>query len=293
MSQRGSKLFDEALVLVVRGNEAISSQLNTQLKTAGLKPIFVSSGEKGLSVLRHARESNTPLALVICDYALGDLTGYDFVTRTRQDPLLADTKIILTTQDHPMGYLSVFQPMGVNHIVRWPGRAEDLTGAIAEYIPVRREIKPTGQIQDPSLDSEARPFRILAADDNAINLAVLKGFLNLAGYTPDTVVNGAEAVKAFKNLQYDMILMDISMPVMDGVVATLQIREIEKRIGKAPVPIIAITAHYTPSQKKRYLEAGMNDVLAKPISQSEIENCLSEWSPRFETATETRRAAFG
>ncbi len=293
MMHRGSKLFDEALVLVVNANETSSSQLNTQLISAGLKPIFVSNGEKGLSVLRHAQESNTSLALVICDYSLGDMTSYEFVTKVRQNPPIAETKIILTTQDHPMGYLSTFQPLGVNQVIRWPGRTEDLTGAIAEYIPLRREIQPAGQTGEGPHNLHPRPFRILAADDNAINLAVLKGFLNLAGYTPDTVINGAEAVKAFKNIQYDLILMDISMPVMDGVVATLQIREIEKRIGKPPVPIIAITAHYNPSQKNRYLEAGMNEVLAKPISQAEIENCLSKWSPRFETGIENQRAVAG
>jgi len=291
MLNNKGKLFDEALVLVVSGSETISSQLNNQLVSAGLKPIFVSSGSKGLSIMRHARESNTPLALVICDFSLAEMSGYDFVKAIREDPFLADQKVILTVRDHPMGYMSMFQPLGVNHIARYPGRTDELTGAIAEYIPLRREIQNLGPLNTEA--NQDVPFRILAADDNAINLAVLKGFLNLAGYTPDTVENGAEAVKAFKNLRYDMILMDISMPVMDGVVATLQIREIEKRIGKDPVPIIAITAHYTPNQKRRYLEAGMNDVIAKPISQTAIEHCLSDWSPRFQNFESPQKLAYG
>jgi len=291
MLKSNHKLFDEALVLVVSNNDASRSQLNTHLVSAGLKPIFVSNGEKGLSVIRHARESNTALALVICDHTLSDMTGVEFVRTVRENSAIANTKIVLTTRDDSMGYLPVFQPMGISHIVQWPGRVADLTGAIAEYIPLRREIQTVNQGQTGAAATQAQPFRILAADDNAINLAVLKSFLSLAGYTPDTVENGEEAVKAFKNYHYDLILMDISMPIMDGVEATHQIREIENRIGKAPVPIVAVTAHYTSGQKHEYLSVGMNDVIAKPIHQNVIERCLNEWSSQNRSAETQKKIA--
>jgi len=283
MLNASQKIFDEAIVLVVRNNELASSELNTRLTEAGLKPIFVTRGEKGLTVLRHARESGTPLGLVICDYSLPDMSGYDFARLLRSVPSTAETKMVLLTTDHPMGHLPTFAPLGVSHIVQWPGRAENLTGAIAEYIPLRRNVPAANASPEKVAVSTASSdqLRILAADDNAINLAVLRGFLNLAGYSPDTVKDGAEAVTAFKNLHYDLILMDISMPVMDGVAATLQIREIEKRVGKPPIPIVAVTAHYTPGQKSQYIEAGMNDVIAKPINQNVIKECLETWCPRF------------
>jgi len=281
MTSESKRLFDESLVLVLTDNGNFSANLNAILTSAGLKPIFVSRAEKGLSILQHAKEAQTPVPLAICDYALPDMTGFNFLKSLRTDPRIRDQKVILLTPDHPVGHMPVFAPLGISHIIQWPGRSENLTGAIAEYIPLRREEPAIASISaEPSRNDTG--FRILAADDNAINLAVLKGFLNLSGYTPDTVVNGAEAVKAFKNAQYDLILMDVSMPVMDGVVATLQIREIEKQVGSEPVPIVAVTAHYTASQKQRYLEAGMNDVIAKPISQREIQNCLEQWCPRFE-----------
>lgn len=286
------KVFEEALVLVICNNQQISSDLNTILKSSGLKPVFVSRADKGLSVLRHASEARTPIALVICDYALPDMTGYSFVKTLRDDPTIANNKTVVLTPDHPTGHLPIFSPLGISHILQWPGRSENLIGAIAEYIPLLRKTdavlsdqSDAGDVQDNSR------LRILAADDNTINLAVLKGFLNLFGYAPDTVVNGAEAVKAFKNLHYDLILMDVSMPVMDGVVATLQIREIEKRLGKPhSVPIIAVTAHYTQSQKARYLEAGMNDVIAKPISKAAINDCLQKWCSQNEVETNPRQA---
>lgn len=285
------RLFDEALVLVIYDNGQFNSDLNNVLTSAGLRPIFVSRAEKGLSVLKHAKESGTPLALVICDIAISDMPGEAFVRAVRLDHTIADTKIVMLTSDQPMGQLSRFSPLNVSHILKWPCRAADLTGAIAEYIPIRRELSPPPADQSAGAPVSSAPLKILAADDNAINLAVLRGFLNLAGYSPDTVRNGAEAVKAFKNMHYDLILMDISMPVMDGIVATLQIREIEKRIGKTPVPIVAVTAHYTPSQRDRYLEVGMNDVIAKPIRQEKIESCLEKWCDRYNPAQIALRAA--
>ncbi len=291
MNYPTTKVFDEAMVLVICDNQHNSSSLNTALKASGLKPIFVSRGDKGLSVLKHARETNTPIALVICDYNLPDMTGYDFVRTLRAIPLIAENKVILLTPDHPATYLPVFSAIGVSHILQWPGRAESLAGAIAEYIPLARNgDDKLGKTPNALGKNGDIRLKILAADDNAINLAVLKGFLNLSGFAPDTVVNGVEAVKAFKNLHYDLILMDVSMPVMDGVVATLQIREIEKRMGKQQVPIVAVTAHYSKSQKERYLEAGMNDVIAKPISKEVIDGCLEKWCPRFETDKPSQRA---
>lgn len=289
---RNVRYFDEALVLIICDNPQNSASLNSTLKASGLKPIFVSRADKGLSVLKHASETKTPIALVICDFTLPDMTGYDFVKTLRAIPMIADNKVVVLTPDHPANYLPVFSGLGVSHVLQWPGRSENLTGAIAEYIPLRREIETKSEIPLDHQDAVAdNRLRILAADDNAINLAVLKGFLNLSGYAPDTVVNGAEAVKAFKNLHYDLILMDVSMPVMDGVVATIQIREIEKRLGKPQIPIVAVTAHYTKSQKERYIEAGMNDVIAKPISKEVIDNCLEKWCARYTPANTPQRAA--
>ncbi len=272
------KMFNEQLVLIVTGAEHQSSVINSQLTQAGLKPVFVSSAVKALSIIRHAKECGTPIALVLYDHELPEVNGHSFAADLRGEPFIADTNIIIFTVDNPIRHLNEFRNWNISHVLQWPCRFSDLAGAIAEYIPLSKPVQ-TQDLMETQAENAA--YRILCADDNAINLTVLRSFLNIAGYSPDTVVDGAEAVKAVKSISYDLILMDIMMPVMDGVVATLQIRELEKQMGRNPVPIVAVTAHYTPSQRDRYIEAGMNDVIAKPISKAAIDDCLAKWCQRY------------
>ena len=272
-------MFDEKLILVVSADQYVSSVLNSNLTKSGLKPIFVSSAAKAQSILRHARECESPIPLVLYDHELPDMTSLVFANLVRNDAVIRESKIIALTRENPAALLNKLGPWNISHVLHLPCRYNDLTGAIAEYIPFSNTAN-VDFIETQTIDDNAA-YRILCADDNAINLAVLRGFLNIAGYSPDTVANGAQAVKAYKNIQYDLILMDIMMPVMDGVVATLQIRELEKQMSRPPVPIVAVTAHYTHSQKDRYLAAGMNDVIAKPIGKKAIDDCLAKWCQRY------------
>ena len=273
------RIFDENLILVISADRNRSSVLNTQLKQAGLKPIFVSSPDKGLSILRHARECSMPFILTLFDFELNDQNGIDYLGQIRMDPLVRDSNIILLTSEKLSFLANTLTRCQITHILQWPFQFSDLTGVIAEYIPLN--VRAEQNVEEIVQSEQNNSYRILCADDNAINLAVLKGFLNIAGYSPDTVSDGSQAVKAYKNVNYDLILMDIMMPVMDGVVATLQIREVEHQLSRQAVPIVAITAHYTPSQRDRYIEAGMNDVISKPISKKVIDDCLAKWCPRY------------
>jgi len=119
-------------------------------------------------------------------------------------------------------------------------------------------------------DISERPIRILAAEDNAVNQLVLKTLLGQAGIEPTMVENGEEAVAAWESGDWDVILMDIQMPVMDGPTATRAIRRREAETGRAPVPIIALTANAMTHQSESYRAAGMSGLVAKPIKVSEL-----------------------
>jgi CheY-like chemotaxis protein len=112
--------------------------------------------------------------------------------------------------------------------------------------------------------------RILAAEDNEVNQLVLKTLLAQAGIEPTIVENGEEAVAAWEREDWDIILMDIQMPVMDGPTATRLIRRREAETGRGPVPIIALTANAMTHQSESYRAAGMNGLVAKPIKVSEL-----------------------
>lgn len=129
-------------------------------------------------------------------------------------------------------------------------------------------------------DSEAlvaarNRFNILLAEDNAVNQKVLMRFLTDAGYRVDAVINGIEALNAVQSVNYDLVLMDIQMPDMDGLTASVKIRELDGKI--AEIPIIAITAHALMGDKEKCLRAGMNDYLSKPVNHQKLTATIDKW----------------
>ena len=139
----------------------------------------------------------------------------------------------------------------------------------------------------------SRPFagvnaRILVAEDNSTNQVVALGFLKKLGLHADAVADGGEALKALESIPYDLVLMDVQMPVMDGLEATRQIRSPASAVLNHWVPIIALTAHALQGDRERFLEAGMNDYLSKPMTALALIDVLKCWLPKEE---ERRRLA--
>ena len=122
--------------------------------------------------------------------------------------------------------------------------------------------------------------RILLAEDNITNQQVALGILKKLGLRAEAVANGAEAVKALESIPYDLLLMDVQMPVMDGIEATRQIRNPESAIPNHRVPIIAMTAHAMQGDRERCIEAGMNDYVSKPVSPQALSEVLARWLPK-------------
>ncbi len=131
-------------------------------------------------------------------------------------------------------------------------------------------------------------YRVLITEDSEVNQLVIKMMLEKVGLTTDSAVNGKEALAAFKNGMYDLILMDIQMPEMDGLEATSAIRSYEKNNGLKAIPIIALTAHAMKGDRERFLTSGMDDYVSKPVSQSELHQCLKKWLPELDVADTTK-----
>ncbi len=144
-------------------------------------------------------------------------------------------------------------------------------------LPMARVAAPAlivGPAPAPAEQAETAPIRILAAEDNAVNQLVLKTLLSQAGLEPTLVENGAEAIEAWQSGRWDVILMDIQMPVMDGVTATRQIRAFEAANGRAKTPIIAVTANAMSHQVTEYAAAGMDAVVPKPLDAAALFNAI-------------------
>ncbi|MFZ4441113.1 MAG: response regulator, partial [Syntrophales bacterium] len=123
-------------------------------------------------------------------------------------------------------------------------------------------------------------FRILLAEDNITNQQVAVGILKKLGLRADAVANGAEAVKALETLPYDLVLMDVQMPEMNGLEATLLIRNPQSAVRNHQIPIIAMTAGAMLGDREKCLEAGMNDYVSKPIFPQALSEALDKWLPR-------------
>jgi CheY-like chemotaxis protein len=120
---------------------------------------------------------------------------------------------------------------------------------------------------------------VLVAEDNFTNRQVALSILEKLGLDADAVASGAAAVQALESIPYDLVLMDVQMPVMDGIEATRQIRSPESAVPNHHIPIIAMTAHAMPGDRERFLGLGMNDYVSKPVSARALAEALARWLP--------------
>ena len=137
------------------------------------------------------------------------------------------------------------------------------------------------------------PVRILLAEDNIVNQHVAVGILKKLGLRADAVANGAEAVTALETIHYDLVLMDVQMPVMDGLEATRLIRDASSAVKNHQIPIIAMTAGVMQGDREQCLDAGMNDYVTKPVSYQALMVALGKWLPNGQPAGRNGKSGTG
>ncbi|MCF7765791.1 MAG: response regulator [Verrucomicrobia bacterium] len=226
--------------------------------------------------------------VVMIDSGAADLDTVALVRRIQEDPLLANPKVILLSSPARSG--NPEETFGREHgrLVKpvIPSRLADCVDRIIRNKPL---VDPAAESSVPAksrpsanANTPPRECRILVVDDNAVNLEVVIEALRRFGWTGDSAMNGAQALEAVSKQQYDVILMDCQMPVMDGYQAARQIRLMERKRADAgepvqPVHIIALTAYTAESDRQRALKEGMNDHLAKPIRMGTLRAALDRW----------------
>jgi CheY-like chemotaxis protein len=142
-------------------------------------------------------------------------------------------------------------------------------------LPLARGETEAAERQAPVVRTDDQALRLLAAEDNPVNVQVLRAVMDSLDIDLDVAPDGEQAVEAWKNGRYDLILMDIQMPVMDGVAATKAIRAAEKKLKRARTPIVALTANALSHQVAEYLAAGMDGHVAKPIEIAKLYEAIS------------------
>jgi PAS domain S-box-containing protein len=289
-----------ARVLIVDDNAVNRSILMEQMASWTFDACAAQSGAEGLRVLEAAAAYGIPVDCIVLDYQMPGMSGAEMARIVRTTPALASTPIVmLTSVDQSLATVSS-RDLAIDAQLIKPARSSALLEALVATIQRRRwssslgpspaqsaagsiGVTPETMPAPASLRTRSRPVSsvdhrldILVAEDNEVNQLVFTQILGETDYTFEIVANGRKALEAFGELKPRMILMDLSMPEMNGLEATAEIRALEAQTSSR-IPIIGVTAHALKGDQERCLEAGMDDYLAKPISPKALLEKVERW----------------
>ncbi|MGH7302064.1 MAG: response regulator, partial [Candidatus Rokuibacteriota bacterium] len=261
-------------VLAADDNATNRRLLEAILTTWGVAPTIVENGRAALAALERARAAGRTFRLVLLDARMPDLDGFAVAERIRQEPALAGVTVMLLTSDVMSGDLARCRALGVaRHLVK-PFTPSELLNAV--LLALGQSIETPPPSSPAPRDASARRLHVLVAEDNAVNQRVIVHLLERMGHIPIVAYNGQEAVDAYESRPFDVALMDVQMPVMDGLTATKTIRESEARHpGRRRLPIMALTAYAMRGDRERCLAAGMDEYLTKPVKPDELSAALN------------------
>jgi signal transduction histidine kinase/DNA-binding response OmpR family regulator/HPt (histidine-containing phosphotransfer) domain-containing protein len=261
-------------VLVVDDVQMNRRILTRQLAGFGIQAVSVDNGFAAMAELERAFHHGKPFDLVIIDQMMPGLSGEAIAQRIRATAGLAETKIVIASSVGRHGLAEGTSGI-IDAVLTKPVREQSLLDAFAQlfgFAGERRTEPPGAPLPPPG--KAGRPLRILLAEDNKINQQLVTMLLRKAEHQVDVVENGELAFEAVRIADYDAVLMDVQMPVLDGVQATKRIRALPP--PKNAVPIIALTAHAMTGAKEEYLAAEMDDYLSKPIDNGELFSRLND-----------------
>jgi len=257
-------------VLVVDDNPTNRRILELTLVQWGMKPTLVDSGRKALAELKRAKEEGRSTMLLLLDAQMPEMDGFMLVEEMRQTPGLPVATVMMLTSGGRRGDALRCRELGISGYLTKPVRQWELREAILGVLGMGKQKEESPQlITRHTLRETRKRLRVLLAEDNAINRELAVRLLSKRGHEVILAANGKQAVAAFETQKFDLILMDLQMPEMDGFAATAAIRQKEKVTG-SHIPIIAMTAHAMQGDMERCLAAGMDGYLSKPIQVSEL-----------------------
>jgi PAS domain S-box-containing protein len=262
--------LDGAPVLVVDDNSTSRRVLGEMLSRWGMKPSLAASGPEALTLLSRVDETPASPALLLLDADMPGMGGFELFVRIRkQTDLGARTILMLTATGQHDGAIRC-QELGIAAYLVKPILAGSLLEALRNLMVSASEPAGPNHLLSPHLRRESpRQLRVLLAEDSEVNQVLVARMIEKRGHQVRVANNGREVLEALARNPFDLVLMDVQMPEMDGFEAVAAIRTQEKRTG-AHLPIIAMTAHALKGDRERCLNAGMDGYIAKPIQAKEL-----------------------
>ncbi len=278
-------------VLIVDDNATNREILRTTFVSWQMRPAEADSGDQALERMKRAHDDGKPFRLAIIDMQMPGMDGEELGRAIQRDERLAGTVMIMLTSLGAWSNTQRLSEIGFAGYLHKPTHSRELRDAISRALagkPGRENLLPhVPEARIPGDTTAGRSVsvpagrnaRVLVAEDNVINQKVALGILKKLGLHGEAVADGIEALRALETDSYDLVLMDVQMPVMDGLEATRLIRSGRSGVRNPEIPIIAMTGHAMQEDKDRCLAAGMNDYLTKPVQLDVFTAVLEKWLP--------------
>ncbi len=270
-------------VLVVDDNEHARTVLGDMLDSMGLQVRCAASAAQGLEVLREARSQKLDFDLAMIDWQMPGMDGIEMASRMASSLPSGHPRRVLVTAYGREEVMRAARQAGIDDVLLKPVTASTVLDNLAHWFDgagaAAEGPSPAAPVAGPATDggaAHAQGARVLLVEDNAINQQIASELLRDLGCRVDIADDGAQALHKVQQTRYDLVFMDMQMPVMDGIAATRAIRALPEL---RDLPIVAMTANAMQSDRARCLAAGMNDHLAKPVEPAQLEQALLRWVP--------------
>lgn len=267
-------------VLIVDDNRTNRRVLEGMLKRWEMKSTSVESGEEALAALSAAHDARTRYGLILLDMHMPSMDGFTLVEQIRRRPELCAAIVVMLTSAGHRGDAARCRDLGICAYLLKPIRQSELREAIARVLGAGEQKGAIPLVTRYSLQ-DARDhdavLRVLIAEDNLVNQRLVLRLLEKRGHRVVVTANGREALQALDKESFDLVLMDVQMPEMDGLAATAALRKKEKETGDGQhQTVIALTAHAMKGDHEQCIRAGMDGYLTKPIRSQELDDILAK-----------------
>jgi CheY-like chemotaxis protein len=273
-------------VLVVDDNLTNRRVLTEMLWRWHMRPTAAASAQEAISMMRSAADRGHGFPLIVTDVHMPGMDGFQLAEQIKRSENLTDAVILMLTSGEQRGDLTRCRELGVSNYLTKPVRRAELRAAILRALSGQAGVlagrtgAPLSESQGLRKTDATVALHILLAEDNRVNQRVAVSILEKAGHRVTVANNGREALDQWSEQAFDLILMDVQMPEIDGLEATALIRAREGKTAEH-IPIIALTAHAMKGDQERCLAAGMNAYLSKPIHARQLIELVSRYSARL------------
>jgi signal transduction histidine kinase/CheY-like chemotaxis protein len=276
-------------VLVVDDNATNLRILQEMLSAWGMHVVTAGNAMEALDCMKTAEQSSNAFRLAIVDGHMPGMDGFDLAKNIKDDSRLSRAVIMMLTSGGQRGDAARCRNLGIAAYLLKPIRKSELLSAMMTILGNAIDNSAPHLITRHNLPKYPQKLHILIAEDNPVNQMVVVRMLEKMGHTTHIVANGRTAVATARTGKFDLVLMDVQMPEMDGLTATRRIREDERKSG-SHTPIVAMTAHAMKGDKERCLEAGMDAYISKPVSRKDVEEVLQAFSASLPDPLQTKIA---